>query len=149
MPDLDLSNISSLDSATFASMIKSASKDELSAAIEGAGRTKILDEIFQRFPQQFQPDRAGSTSAVVHWTITGGPNGSDTYELVIADGGCTLSPTATAEPRLAVTTGGVEFLQLVSGNANPMTMFMTGKLKAKGDLGLAANLGNIFGLARA
>jgi SCP-2 sterol transfer family len=150
MPDLDLSNLGSLDSTTFTALVKSASKDELSAAIEGAGRTKILDGIFQRFPQQFQADRAGSLSAVVHWTITGGPNGSDTYELVIADGGCTLSPTATTtEPKLTVTTGGVEFLQLVSGNANPMTMFMTGKLKAKGDLGLAANLGNIFGLPKA
>jgi putative sterol carrier protein len=149
MPDLDLSNLSALEPATFAAMIKSASKDDLQNAIEGANRTAILDQIFSRFPHQFQPEKAGSTNAVVHWTITGGPNGSDTYELVIADGACTLSPAAAAEPKLAVTTGGVEFLQLVSGNANPMMMFMTGKLKAKGDLGLAANLANIFGLPKA
>ena len=74
---------------------------------------------------------------------------ADTYELVIADGACTLSPAAEADPKLAVTIGGVDFLQLITGNANPMMMFMTGKLKAKGDLGLAANLANLFDLPRA
>ena len=34
----------------------------------------------------------------------------------------------------------VTFLKVVSGSGNPMMMFMTGKIKAKGDLGLAANM---------
>ena len=42
----------------------------------------------------------------------------------------------------------MDFLQLISGGANPMMMFMTGKLKAKGDLGLAANLANLFDLPK-
>jgi putative sterol carrier protein len=50
---------------------------------------------------------------------------------------------------LTVTLGGVEFVKLVGGAANPMMMFMTGKLKAKGDLGLAANLANLFDLPKA
>jgi putative sterol carrier protein len=87
---------------------------------------------------------------VIHWSVTGRPDGgADTYEIVIADGVCTLSPAPQAEPKLSVTTGGVDFLQLISGNANPMMMFMTGKLKAKGDLGLAANLANLFDLPKA
>ena len=112
-------------------------------------RGKILDEIFGRFPSQFRADRAGSTNAVIHWNITGRPDGgTDTYEVVIADGACTVSPTAEADPKLAVTVGSVDFLQLISGGANPMMMFMTGKLKAKGDLGLAANLANLFDLPK-
>ncbi|HLV59250.1 MAG TPA: SCP2 sterol-binding domain-containing protein, partial [Natronosporangium sp.] len=34
------------------------------------------------------------------------------------------------------------------GNANPMMMFMSGKLKAKGDLALAANIANYFSLPK-
>jgi putative sterol carrier protein len=142
-------DFTSVDPSQFAQMVKSASKEQLEAVMASDQRGKILDEIFSRFPAQFRPDKAGSTNAVIHWNIGGRPDGgTDTYELVIADGTCTLSPTPQAEPKLTVSIGGVEFLQLVSGSANPMMMFMTGKLKAKGDLGLAANLANLFDLPK-
>jgi putative sterol carrier protein len=115
----------------------------------GEQRGKILGEIFSRFPKQFRADRAGSTNAVIHWNIGGRPDGeSDTYEVVIADGTCTVSSTPQADPKLTVAVGPVDFLNLITGNGNPMMMFMTGKLKAKGDLGLAANLQNLFDLPR-
>ena len=101
-------------------------------------------------PQLFRADRAGSTSAVIHWNITDAPGGGvDTYELVIAGGACTLSPTPENDPKLSLTLGPVDFLKVVSGNGNPVMMFMTGKLKAKGDLGLAANIANLFDMPKA
>jgi putative sterol carrier protein len=69
--------------------------------------------------------------------------------VVIADQACTVSAAPAAEPTLAITIGGVDFLQLLAGAGNPMVMFMTGKLKAKGDLALAANLANLFDLPKA
>jgi len=145
----DLSEFASADPAQFPQLVKSASADDLKALMSGDMRGKVLDEIFSRFPGQFRADRAGSTNAVIHWTVGGrADGGSDTYELVIADGACTLSPSPTADPKLALSMGGVDFLNLVTGNANPMMMFMTGKLKAKGDLGLAANLANLFDLPK-
>jgi putative sterol carrier protein len=149
MTEFDLSQISSADPATFASMIKSAPKSQLEGILGGEQRTEILGQIFGRFPGQFRADRAGSTNAIIHWTITGGPGGSsDTFEFVIANGTCVLSPKPEHEPKLAVTVGGTDFLQLISGGGNPMAMFMTGKLKAKGDLGLAANLANLCDLPK-
>ncbi len=142
-------DFTSVDPSQFVDMVKSASKDQLEAVMASDQRGKILDEIFRRFPAQFRSDKAGNTNAVIHWNIGGRPDGgNDTYELVIADGTCILSPTPEADPKLAVSIGGVEFLQLISGTANPMMMFMTGKLKAKGDLGLAANLANLFDLPK-
>ena len=149
MTEFDPAGFTSVDPEQFASMVKSASKEQLEATMASEHRSKILDEIFSRFPNQFRADRAGSTNAVIHWNITGRPDGgTDMYEVVIADGACTVSSTAAAEPKLAVTVGGVDFLQLISGGANPMMMFMTGKLKAKGDLGLAANLATLFDLPK-
>jgi putative sterol carrier protein len=115
----------------------------------GPDRDTILREIFNRFPAQFRPDQAGDTDAVIHWQVGGRTDGSsDTFEVVIAAGTCLVSPEPVGDPTLTVTLNGAEFLQLLSGTANPMTMFLTGKLKAKGDLSLAANLANLFDLPK-
>src|SRR5690606_20692116 len=99
--------------------------------------------------KQFRADRAGATSAVIHWVVGGAPDGgSDTYQVVIEDGVCTVSADPDRPPRLTISVGAPELLKLVSGAGNPMMMFMTGKVKAKGDRGLAANLNNLFALPK-
>jgi hypothetical protein len=146
MSDFDASSIASLDSQQFAKAVKTTPDDQLKQVMESDQRGKVLDEIFGRMPKSFRPDRAGSTNAVIHWIVGGrSDGGSDTYELVIANGACTLSPQPTAEPKLSLTVPNpVDFLKVISGNTNPVTAFMMGKLKAKGDLGLAANIANLF-----
>jgi putative sterol carrier protein len=137
-----------VDTAEFSKIIKATRDSEIASVMAGDGRRRILDTIFERMPGSFRPGRAGATNAVIHWTITGGPNGADTYELVIENGSCALSPAPERDPRLAVTAGPVDFIKLVSGNANPVTLFMTGKLKAKGDLTLAASIQNLFDIPK-
>jgi hypothetical protein len=149
MADIDFSDFASQDPKQFSQLVKSASNDQLAAAMSGEARGKVLGEIFTRMPALFRADRAGATNAVVHWSIDGATDGgTDTYELVIADGTCSLSATPQHEPKLALTLGAVDFLKVVSGNANPVMLFMTGKLKAKGDLGLAAKIGDLFDIPK-
>jgi putative sterol carrier protein len=151
MADLDnIGDFTNVDPKQFAQLVKSTPDAQLADLMNSDARGKILDSIFARFPELFRADRAGSTNAVIHWNITGRPDGGqDTYELVIANGTCVLSPAAEQEPKLAITVGPVDFLKVVSGNGNPMMMFMTGKLKAKGDLGLAANIAQLFDIPKA
>jgi putative sterol carrier protein len=150
-----MTNLADLDFATvepkqFAQIVKSTPDSQFAEALQGEQRKPILDAIFAKFPSLFRADRAGATNAVIHWNITGAADGGvDTYELVVADGACTLSPTPANDPKLAITVGPVDFVKVVSGNGNPMMMFMTGKLKAKGDLGLAANIANLFDIPKA
>jgi hypothetical protein len=147
--EFDLSDIASMEPAEFTRLVKSTPNAKLEEVMAGEHRTAVLDEIFGRFPKQFRADRAGSTNAVIHWVVGGGPGGgSDTYQVVIEDGTCTTSSNADREPRLTISVGAVEFLKVVSGAGNPMMLFMTGKLKAKGDLGLAANIANLFDLPK-
>jgi hypothetical protein len=150
VPESDLAELAKREPIEFAKAVKSASKDDIAAAMHGESRETILREVFSRYPGQFRPDRAGSLTAVIHWNITGRDDGGvDTFELVIADGACTLSPSPQhTDPKLAITVSGPDLLNLIGGRSNPMMMFMTGKLKAKGDLGLAANLEKIFELPR-
>jgi putative sterol carrier protein len=146
----DVSQFANASPAEFAGMIKSSSNDQLLEMISGPQRKALLDTIFGKMPSQFRADKAGNTNAAIHWIIGDGPDGgTDTYEVNIADGACTVSPNPTGEPKLALTMSGVDFLKIVSGNANPVMLFMTGKLKAKGDLGLAANIANLFDLPKA
>lgn len=149
MTDFDLTHIKAMEPGDFAKLVKSTPDETITAVMAGEHRREILDEIFRRFPTMFRADRAGSTDAVIHWEVGGAPEGgSDTYQVVITDGTCTTSAQADQEPRLTVTLGPVDFLKVVSGNGNPMMMFMTGKLKAKGDLALAANIVSFFDLPK-
>ena len=150
MADLSGVDFASLDPKEFAQLVKGTSDAEITSALTGPDRGRILDAIFAKFPQFFRADRAGNTNTVIHWTITGGPDGgSDTYEVNIADGACTVPPAPEHDPKLAITVAPLDFVKLVSGNGNPVMMFMTGKLKAKGDLGLAANIANLFDIPKA
>ncbi|WP_432833344.1 SCP2 sterol-binding domain-containing protein [Dactylosporangium sp. CA-092794] len=150
MSELDaLGDLSTVDTKQFAQLVKNAPDAQLADIMSGPQRKTVLDAIFSRFPELFRADRAGATNAVIHWHITGAPEGGeDTYQLVIADGACTLSPSPEADPKLSITVGPVDFLKVISGQGNPMMMFMTGKLKAKGDLGLAANIANLFDIPK-
>jgi hypothetical protein len=150
MPEFDLADFTSLDPAKFAQLVKSASDAQIAEVMSSQARPKVLNEVFRRMPALFRPERAGNTNAVIHWSITGAADGgTDTYELVIADGACTLSEAPSHDPKLAITVGPVDFLKVVSGNGNPVMMFMTGKLKAKGDLALASNIANLFAIPKA
>ena len=149
MADIDFDNLEGIEPQQFRQLVKQTSDQKLAELMGGEHRGRILDAIFTRFPKQFRADKAGDLQAVIHWVVGGGPDGrSDTYQLVIENGSCTSSATPDREPRLTLTLGAVDFLKVVSGAGNPMMMFMTGKIKAKGDLGLATNLANLFNLPR-
>jgi putative sterol carrier protein len=150
MTDFDPATFASVEPKQFAQIIKSTPDAKLAEVMRSELRGTVLDAVFSRMPSLFRADRAGSTNAVVHWTVTGGPDGaSDTYEVIIENGTCQVSEKPSRDPRLSLTMGPVEFFKLISGGANPVTMFMTGKLKAKGDLGLAATIANLFDIPKA
>jgi len=150
MSDFDPTQFTSVGPKEFAQLVKSTPDAKIAEIMSSDARGKVLDQVFERMPTLFRADRAGSTNAVIHWTITGRPDGgSDTYEVVVEDGACTVNNTAERDPRLSLTMGPVDFLKIVSGSGNPVMMFMTGKLKAKGDLGLAANIANLFDIPKA
>ncbi|GGK95322.1 SCP2 sterol-binding domain-containing protein [Mangrovihabitans endophyticus] len=150
MTDFKPESFASIGPKEFAQLVKSTPDSKIAEVMGGPDRSKILDEVFNRMPTLFRADRAGSTQAVIHWNITGGPGDStDTYETVIENGACTVTNEPVRDPKLAMTMDPVTFLKVVSGDGNPMMMFMTGKIKAKGDLGLAAQVAKLFDIPKA
>ena len=150
MTDFNAESLAAVEPKEFARLVKSTPDTTIAEVMAGPDRSKILTEVFNRMPTLFRADRAGATQAVIHWNITGGPGGSDdTYETVIEDGTCTVTNQPARDPKLAMTMDPVTFLKVVSGDGNPMMMFMTGKIKAKGDLGLAAQVAKLFDIPKA
>jgi putative sterol carrier protein len=93
--------------------------------------------------QHYRPGSA--QDAVIHWRITGRPDGSeDHWEVVVGDGRCVASAEPTSDPRVTLKLDGVEFLKLVTGNASGPMMFMSGKLKIEGDLMFATQIQGMF-----
>ncbi|SRR6266567_3160673 len=147
--DVDLSR---MDAGTFARIIGRASGDQVRGVLGRPElRARILDEIFRRMGDHLRGDRAVRTRAVVHWRLTGGTGagGFDRWETVIEDGACVVRRESTRDPRVTITVHPVDFLKLITNNASGPVLFMTGKLKIKGDLGFAAGLTSLFDLPRA
>ncbi|WP_228989270.1 SCP2 sterol-binding domain-containing protein [Streptomyces sp. DH8] len=132
----------------FARIVKGLSARQIAEVMRGELRTRILGEVFGRMKQQFRPEAAGGLTALIRWKVTG--ESDAVYETAIADGACEVTPgRSEAEPRTTLVMGDVEFLRLVSGNGNPVTMFMMRKLKVAGDVGLASGLTRYFDIPKA
>ncbi|MFF5727795.1 SCP2 sterol-binding domain-containing protein [[Kitasatospora] papulosa] len=142
---LDFASVSPED---FARIVKGLSARQLGEVMHGDLRARVLREVFGRMRQQFRPEAAGRLKALIRWKITG--ESEEVYETSIADGACTVrAGRSDAEPRTTLVMGDAEFLKLVSGNGNPVTMFMMRKLKIVGDVGLASGLTRYFDIPKA
>jgi putative sterol carrier protein len=143
----DLAEIGTADASQLAAMVGQISDEQLAEALSDHGnRERVLDEIFNRMAEHVEPDRIKDLDAVIHFRITGAPDdGDDLYEAVFADGGCTVNhqPT-TDEPRVEIAAAPVPFIKLVTGQENGPALFMSGKLKIKGDLMLASQMTGFF-----
>jgi putative sterol carrier protein len=135
----------------FAHLVKGLSGREIAAEFQGELRTRALREIFARMQRLFRPDAAGSLKALIRWKIEGSAgDGTAVFETAIDAGVCTATEGASAaEPRVTLALSDAEFLKLVSGNANPVTMFVLRKIRIGGDVGLAAGLTRLFDIPKA
>ncbi|MDI6102856.1 SCP2 sterol-binding domain-containing protein [Actinoplanes sp. NEAU-A12] len=149
MTDFSPESLASIGPKEFTQLVKSTPDSKIAEVMASDSRTKVLDEVFNRMPTLFRADRAGNTATVIHWILTGGPEGSsDTYETVVENATCTVTSSPVREPKLAMTMDAVTFLKVVSGSGNPMMLFMTGKIKAKGDLNLATSIPKLFDIPK-
>ena len=138
-------DFASVDPEQVAGTISSASDEQLREALSGPQREAIIGEVFRRMEQHFKPSSAAGVDAVVHWKITGRPDGAiDHYEVVLKDGSCIAGNDPQHEPRVTLTLDGVDFMRLVTGNAAGPMLFMSGKLKIEGDLMFSAQIQSMF-----
>jgi len=103
-----------------------------------------VKEVFDRMPEVFNANAAQGLNAVFQYEITGDNGGS--WNVVVKDGACQVNEGAHASPSVTLTMSGETWLGIVNKQTNGMQAFMTGKLKASGDIMLAQRIEQLFPL---
>lgn len=139
----------SLSTEVLVDIVARASKDQVKAIGQHPElRAVFLDEIFRRMSDHFVPEKARYVSLVVAWRF---PNGGDTYDrfqTVIEDGVCVSSADCGRDPDTTITVAVDDFIRLATGNAAVAAMFVTGKVKVKGEYAPAVRLSGYFDIPK-
>lgn len=87
------------------------------------------------------PDALG-VSATYQFNLSGDDGGDWVIKLGVDDSGVTEGNDESAQ--CVISMKSKDFLGMIDGSLNPQMAFMTGKLRVKGDMGLALKLQNIL-----
>jgi hypothetical protein len=136
--------IETLDLDEYVRMVGEASEIQLSEGIRD-NRDAILDLIFAGMERHY---RGGvELSAVVHWEILDRADGGrDVFETVLAGGRAQSSRTPQHAAQVELRVGAVDFVRLVTGHVTGTKLYARRRLRAKGNLKLAARIPSMFAI---
>ncbi|KON31994.1 hypothetical protein AC478_01545 [miscellaneous Crenarchaeota group-1 archaeon SG8-32-3] len=100
---------------------------------------KTPKEVFEKvLPNRFKPEKAEGIDVTVQINITG-PNGGE-WVVTIKDQKLEAREGTDPSPKLELKIAEADFVDLMNGEMSGEKAFITGKLKFKGDVGLALKL---------
>lgn len=105
-------------------------------------RATSVEEVFTAMPNYFRPEQAPNTDAVIQFDLSGDNGGQ--YYATIANGAMTTAQGQAPTPNVTLSSSGDDFLALVNGELNPMSAFMQGRIRVKGDMALMMRLQSLF-----
>jgi putative sterol carrier protein len=100
------------------------------------------EQVFEQLPNYFQADKAGNTNATINFDLSGDQGGQ--WWVKIADGTATTGKGLAENPNLTLLADGRDYARIATGQMDPTAAFMQGKLKIKGDMGLAIRMQSLF-----
>ncbi|MCC6795030.1 MAG: SCP2 sterol-binding domain-containing protein [Candidatus Hydrogenedentes bacterium] len=103
-------------------------------------------EFFSELQGKVDPTKIAGMNATYQFDITGDQGG--TWHVKLADGAASVVEGPAESPSITLTATDQNWLDIVSGKLSGQTAFLTGKLKIKGDMGLAMKLQNVFALGK-
>jgi putative sterol carrier protein len=101
-----------------------------------------VKDTFDAMATKFRADKAAGTNATIQYDVSG--QGGGTWHAIIKDGACQVVDGAAAAPQLTLQIAAQDWLDMIAGKQSGQMLFMSGKLKVKGDMGLAMKLGSLF-----
>jgi len=101
----------------------------------------VFSEINDRL--QTEPQRVAGTNAAYLFDLSG--DGGGPYHIVLRDGSGEAGPGAVDNPNVTFSMSAGDLVGLRTGKIDGTMAFMSGKLKIKGDMGLAMKLQTFFG----
>ena len=101
-----------------------------------------VQDILSKLPQAFIPGKAAGLKANIQVNLSGNSGGD--WFLAFADDQMTVTPGVTPTPDLTLGLTTEDFVSLIKGQANPMALFMGGRIKVEGNLALATKFQGMF-----
>ena len=101
--------------------------------------TQTPREFFETLEQRLDPTKLAGVTASYRFDV----EGAGSWRVDVADGRGTVTETAD-DGDCVIRMKEETFAKLLRGEQNPMTGFMTGKIKVDGDMGLALKLRELF-----
>ena len=93
-------------------------------------------------PSLFLPEKAGTTNATIQFDLSGEHAGK--WFVKIADGQASAGRGEVETPNLTLSADSRDYVRILTGQLDPTAAFMSGKLKIKGDMGLAIKMTTMF-----
>jgi putative sterol carrier protein len=103
---------------------------------------KTIPELMDSIPHYFVPEKAAGVDAVIQFHLTGNQGGD--WNVTIKNKECSVDKGITENPRLILTADAQVCLDILSGKLDGLRAYMKGKLKLKGDMGLAMKIAGFF-----
>jgi putative sterol carrier protein len=102
------------------------------------------NEIFTEIDTRLgaNPAKTAGINAAYAFDLSGEDGGA--YHINIKDGKGEAGPGAPENPNITITMSDTDFVDLATGKLDGTAAFMSGKLKIKGDMGLAMKLQGIL-----
>jgi putative sterol carrier protein len=101
-----------------------------------------LDEMFEMMPGVFDAEKAKDINATVQFDLTG--EGGDQYYVVVANGTVNTGKGTAENPTATIHMSADDYKAMVAGELNPVTAFMTQKIKVEGDLNTVMKFQGLF-----
>ena len=97
-------------------------------------------QFFEELESEVEPEKIRGLNQSYLFDIAG----EGRWLVVLADGAVRVSEGWEGEADTTITTSSETFERIASGEQNPMTAYMSGKLKVSGDLAAALKLQKLF-----
>ena len=138
---------SALDPVDVATAVATTSAKHMRSVMEGGFRSIVLEEVFRRFPDFIDAEKARELKLCVGFRIGGRTDDEvDRYTVRVADGVCSIEtePPEGQQRDATITVDGADFLRLATGQLHPVRGVLTGALKVKGDRAKALALNAVM-----
>jgi putative sterol carrier protein len=99
-------------------------------------------ETFETMKALFNPTAAAGLNKTIQWNISGEEAGK--WAIKITNLTCDIITGGIEEPDLTLLMSDKDWLAIAEGELDAMNAFMTGKVKAAGDISLAIRVNAIF-----
>jgi putative sterol carrier protein len=99
-------------------------------------------EAFDAMPVRFHKEASKGLNATYQFDLAG--DGGGKWYVTIANETCEVKEGSHPSPNITISMQGHDYLDMVTGKANGQMLFMTGKLRIQGDMGLALRMQALF-----